>query len=111
MREGDPKLAKWADEDSDDDVPDMSKKNQASSESCRRTEVCADGWPEGLDKLWRKRFDKAAWMPTCGVGNVTHTVVRDCSSGVPAWLGRRDQCPKEGCSQGFPQAAGRGCNC
>ena len=48
----------------------------------RRADLLADGWAQGPDKLWRKRFEKAEWLPTCDVGHVTHSIARDSTSGV-----------------------------
>ena len=54
----------------------------ASGENRRRATLGADGWVEGTDKLWRKIFDNAEWMPKCAIGYVTHAVVRDRATGV-----------------------------
>ena len=60
----------------------MSEEMQVSRENRRRAELSADGWSEGTDSLWRKTFNNAEWMPRCDAGYVTHTVVRDRTSGV-----------------------------
>ena len=54
----------------------------ANTASERRADLLAGGWIQGPDKLWRKRFKNAEWLPTCDVGHVTHSIVRDSTSGV-----------------------------
>ena len=63
-------------------MPDMSEEIAATRENRRRAALSADGWTEGRDNLWRKGFDQAEWLPTCDVGCVTHSVVRDWHTGV-----------------------------
>ena len=59
-RKDDPKLARRADVDANDDgVPNMSTEMGASREIRRRATVSADGWSEGPDGLWRKSLDNA----------------------------------------------------
>ena len=81
MRKVYPKLTRWADVDSEDDATEQHG-FPASRESHRRAVLCAEGWLEGDDKLWRKSFTGAEWMPRCEVGFVTHSVVRDRTPGV-----------------------------
>ena len=50
--------------------------------SRRLADLCAEGWLEGSDGLWRKSFVGAEWMPRCETGCVTHSVVRDDLTGV-----------------------------
>ena len=76
-RKDDPKLAQWADIDSDDAAPDMSEELPASRESRRHAALDAEGLTEGPDGLWRKSVDNAEWIPQCEVGYITHAVVRD----------------------------------
>ena len=82
-RKDDPKFAQRVDIDGEDDeMPDMSREMGASRESRRRAALCADGWSEGSDILWRKSVDSAEWMLKCEVGYVTRAVVRDRALGV-----------------------------
>ena len=81
-RKDDPKLARRAGSDSDDASPDMSQKLPARRDGRRRADLSADGWTEGIDRLWRKSFPDVERMPGCEVGYVTHAAVRDGSSGV-----------------------------
>ena len=67
----------WSDIESDDGAPDMSGEFPVSGENRRRATLGADGWIEGKDRLWRKSFDNAEWLPKCDIGYVTHAVVRD----------------------------------
>ena len=77
-----PKLVSWSDVEPDDGVPDMSGEFAASSENRRRATLGAEGWIEGPDRLWRKSFDNAEWLPKCEIGYATHAVVRYRASGV-----------------------------
>ena len=74
--------ARWADLDSDVGEPEMLEMLPASSESSRPAELCAEGWLEVSDNLWRKSFTAAEWMPRCGIGYVSHSVVRDKLTGA-----------------------------
>ena len=65
MKKVDPKLARWADTESDEDAPDMSEDMKSSRENRRRAMLSGDGWSEGSDGLWRKGFNGAEWMPKC----------------------------------------------
>ena len=73
---------RWADEDSDEEADVSCAGMSASTESCRRAELSANGWLQGPDGLWRKRFEGAEWLPKCEVGNIKGTVIRDSKSGV-----------------------------
>ena len=42
-----PKLARWADPEFEEDVPDMSEEMQATRENRRRAALSAEGWSEG----------------------------------------------------------------
>ena len=67
MGKADPKLtrARWADADSEEDEHKPLMELPASSESRRRADLCAEGWLEGSDGLWRKSSVGAEWMPRC----------------------------------------------
>ena len=61
---------------------DMSIVLPASCENRRHSELSADGWMEGPDRLWRKCFPDFEWISKCEVGYVTHAVARDGSWGL-----------------------------
>ena len=82
MSQDDPKPARWANAESDEDVPEMSEEMKSSRESRRHSAFSAKGWSEGPDGLWREEPTDPEWMPKCEVGCVTHAAVRDRASGM-----------------------------